>query len=96
MFVRGFKWALVSQRRHIGEVRHSIRNGSFTANMPSLSWTEKTKGIKSENFVVASVWLGLPVWLLCGAQQHVFQGLSWKRECRNSREQKTNRQFVTH
>lgn len=43
-----------------------------------------------------TVWLSLPVWLLCGAQQHVFQGLSWKRECRNSREQKTNRQFVTH
>lgn len=42
-----------------------------------------------------TLWLSLPVWLLCGAQQHVFQGLFWKGECRNSREQKTNRQFVT-
>lgn len=31
LFVRGFKWALVSQSSHIGEVRRSIWNGSFIA-----------------------------------------------------------------
>lgn len=43
-----------------------------------------------------TVWLRMALWLLCGPQQHVFQGLFWKGERRNSREQKTNRQFVTH
>lgn len=53
LFVRGFKWPLVSHRRRIGEVRRSGGNGSFIANVPSLSWTEKRKEIKSQNFVVA-------------------------------------------
>lgn len=34
VFVRGFKWALVSQGSHIGEVRHSIWKGSFITEQP--------------------------------------------------------------
>lgn len=60
VFVRGFKWALVSRGSHIGEVRHSIWKGSFITEQPiplsdehprRKKWQKKEE-IKNDNFVL--------------------------------------------
>lgn len=60
VFVRGFKWALVSRGSHIGEVRHSIWKGSFITEQaiplldehPRRKKWQKKEEIKNDNFVL--------------------------------------------
>lgn len=88
--------AILARSGTASEKAALLQNKPSLPQMNTQGKNDKKGRIKNDNFVLYNSLAELWLWLLCGAQQHVFQGLFWKGECTNSREQKTNRQFVTH